>query len=313
MSVTFRDQRTKSATSPVPAVLRELLPLPLLLLLETVPGVWEELHLRVKRISSVTVNGENHLIDTREYFRADDMEELMRKLCSGSLYAFRDRINEGYITLPGGVRVGICGHASTERGENGTMMLGVREIDSLTFRFPHPGRLPGAELAARLREDFPSGALIYSPPAMGKTTLLRGLAVHFSGGESPLRTAVIDTREELDDGTFDRPLCLSLLSGYPKDIGIGIATRSLSAQVILCDEIGTPEEADAILDAANCGVPVIATAHGAAVEDLLLRPGIRALHSAGVFTSYIGIFRAGDDRSEYVYRITRRESLLYDC
>ena len=86
-----------------------------------------------------------------------------------------------------------------------------------------------------------------------------------------------------------------------------MAVRSLSAQVILCDEIGG-EEAPELLDAVNGGVPVIATAHGNRAEDLLRRPGMAALHRAGVFGAYVGLSRqSGGDG--FRYHITRWEEI----
>ena len=78
----------------------------------------------------------------------------------------------------------------------------------------------------------------------------------------------------------------------------------MSPQLIVCDEIGSESEAEAIEAAANCGVPILAAAHGDSVETLLCRQGIGRLHRAAVFSNYVGISRHGG-RFEYV--ITSRE------
>ena len=117
-----------------------------------------------------------------------------------------------------------------------------------------------------------------------------------------MRTVVVDTREELGFTLDGKSLLLDVLIGYPRQIGIEIAVRSLGAQLIVCDEIGGPHDARAILSAANCGVPLIATAHASTAEELLRRPSIKLLHNAGVFGSYVGLAR--HPHGGFSYRFT---------
>ena len=283
----------------MPPVLRQWLPPHVIAALQCVTGTWEELHLHTGRFCSVTVGGENRMVPL--LLRQDEMQELLMRLCGGSIYAHRDSIAQGYIALPGGIRVGVCGSVGVE--ERGERVLGVRELDTLCIRFPRPLRSVGQGLIPHLPRCFPRGALIFSPPSVGKTTLLRSLAVHFASGDSPMRTAVVDSRRELDDGSLGKACCLSVLSGYPKGLGIEIACRTMNAQMIVCDEIGNAGEAQAVLTAANCGVPVIASAHAATLKGLMCRPEFQRLHEAAVFGMYAGIARQSGER-DYIYDIT---------
>jgi stage III sporulation protein AA len=149
----------------------------------------------------------------------------------------------------------------------------------------------------------PQGILIYAPPGEGKTTLLRAVAAGLAGadGGTPLRTVVVDTRGELGFETDGRGLCLDILRGYPRARGVEIATRTLSVQVIICDEIGDTDEALSLISIHHGGVPLVATAHGGSVAELLRRTGLRLLHEARLFGAYVGIRR--DGRGGFTYRV----------
>jgi stage III sporulation protein AA len=257
-------------------------------------GRIEEIRLRRGRRASLTLPGKNLVLNT--VLDGAEIDGTLTGMCSGSLYAYSDTINKGYVSLPGGVRVGVCGRANCE----GERMIGVHEISSLVIRIPHRARRVG-EVVCRLLREFKRerGVLIYSPPGVGKTTLLRGIISLLSSGEHPLRTAVVDTRGELAFSVGGEDLCVDVLSGYPRALGIEIATRTLSAEVIVCDEIGDYTEAMALVSSHNCGVPLIASAHAGSAEELLRRTGIMLLHEANIFGAYVGISRSAYGDFEY--------------
>ena len=260
----------------------------------------EEIRLRRDRRVSLTVSGKNIMLSTS--LDAGEMSAVLGGMCQGSLYAFSETINQGYISLPYGIRVGVCGRASCESGR----IIGVREISSLSIRIPSKIISAGERICSLLREfDRVRGVLIYAPPGVGKTTLLRSVAKKLSSGDEPLRTVVIDTRGELSFSNEDKDLCLDVLSGYPRRDGVDIATRCLSAEVIICDEIGDYEEAMTLVASHNCGVPLIASAHASCIEELLSRTGIRLLHEAGIFGAYVGIERALN--MGFTYHVHKRE------
>ena len=262
----------------------------------------EEIRLHCGRRVTLTSSGKN--IPTSSVLTKQEMDRTLTRLCEGSVYAFRDTIADGYIGLRGGVRVGVCGRAALSGGK----ICGVYDIDTLVIRIPHPSPALGKEIADLIRkENFTSGVLIYSPPGVGKTTLLRSLAKMMSSGENAVRVSVVDTRGELGYSLGDSGLCLDILSGYPKHIGISIASRTLSPQLIICDEIGSRAEAEAICEAQGCGVPLIATAHASSVRDLLGRSGMGMLHRSGCFSAYVGIQRRGE--FGFSYDICKREDV----
>lgn len=261
-----------------------------------------EIRLRLGGPASLTVSGENVPLA----FRASGQEiaECVKALCGGSVYAHGDEINSGYIDFGEGFRIGVCGRASGGK-------VGI--ITALNIRVPHAIRgVSDFALRRCLEGGRINSMLIYSGPGVGKTTLIRDLASRL-GGEFGKRVAVIDTRGEIYlPEMFDRTLC-DILTGYDRANGISIATRTMSPEVMICDEIGDLDEAKAILAAQNTGVPLIATAHASSVGQLLLRPGIRLLCENRVFDCLVRISRerVGNRFSRcYSFDISRAEEVI---
>ena len=268
----------------------------------------QEIRLRAGRRVYLTLGGvggkRNIALST--VLSAIEISEMLDRMCDGSLYAFSESIIKGYVSLGDGIRVGVCGRASVEDGK----VLGVYGISALNIRLPCECLQVDEVLLRRIKECLlgGEGVLIYSPPAQGKTTLLRSLGRMLACGSLPMRVALIDSREEFGDYSDRDELSLDILSGYPKAEGIRIATAFMNPQVIICDEIGSEEEAVAIAQAQNCGVPLIASAHGSSAENLLKRRGMLELHEAGTFGIYVGL-RIGVDRG-FEYKIQKREELF---
>lgn len=179
---------------------------------------------------------------------------------------------QGYITAPGGHRIGLCGDAVVMGGE----MTGVRTIRSLCVRVARD--FPGVALKyGRYRGSI----LIIGPPGSGKTTLLRDLIRQISDREA---VAVVDERGELfPEGCFERGKSVDVLTGCPKSTGIDTVLRTMGPETIAVDEITAEEDCAALLRAGWCGVRLVATAHAASTADLRSRELYKPLISRKLF------------------------------
>ena len=252
----------------------------------------EEIRIRSKRQAYLVIDGRNTLIN---YIATDgEMLAFLKTISHYSLYAYKDTISQGYISLDNGIRIGIIGRAAVENQN----IAGVYEISEFAIRLPHSIEVNCDEIV-ELSEQ--GSILIYSPPGIGKTTLLRSIIRKISQGYNARRVAVIDTRGELCFDLENSELLVSILSGYPRKKGIEIAVRTMNAQMIVCDEIGDEQDALAITDTQGAGVPIVATCHGSSISDILSHTGIRNLHQAKIFDYYVCIRR--DENKNFIYEV----------
>lgn len=193
---------------------------------------------------------------------AHDIKRGLELITRSSIYAFEDEIRSGFITLPGGHRVGICGDAVTDGGKISRM----RWIQSLNYRIAR--EIIG--VADMVMDRIYSGGiikntLIISPPMCGKTTLLRDIARKLS--EDGKKVSIVDERSEiaaLSGGVspFDLGAGCDVLSGVNKSDGMLLMLRSMSPDVIITDELGGDEDFRAVSEIKKRGVSVIASLHG---------------------------------------------------
>ena len=245
-----------------------------------------EIRLRAEGRCSVLIGRER--LPLFSTLTADETDKLVETLACGALYAYRDSIASGYLTLPGGVRVGLCGYARYD----GERLVGVSEMRSLVFRIPTGECEFADELLSVYLSSVKAGMLIYSPPGVGKTTALRSLAASLGGGTHPRRVAVVDERCEFDAEDY-RGCEVDILKGYKRRRGIEIATRTMSPDLIMIDEIGA-DDAEAILDVVRCGIPLVATAHASDRDELFSKSSLKELFACGAFDCLVGIFSTGD-------------------
>ena len=191
-----------------------------------------------------------------------DIKSALELVTSFSLYAYENEIRNGFITISGGHRIGVCGEANI--GVNGITHL--KSIQSLNYRFAREIIGCSDSFMGKIIENGDiKNTLIVSPPMCGKTTLLRDIARNLS--LMGKRVSIIDERGEIAAtagriSPFDMGFGCDILSGAPKAEGMLYMLRSMSPDVIITDEIGGNSDLEAIKEIKKRGVSVIASLHG---------------------------------------------------
>lgn len=211
----------------------------------------------------------------------DQIEDIFYTLCGGSVHTHQAELAQGYLTLPGGHRVGVGGRYLARPREEDVLQT----VASLNLRIARSrvSALPPA-LCEALEGHF-TGLLVAGEPDCGKTTLLRSIACHLA--QEGRAVAVIDERGELfpEQGSFsaaDGVPPLDRIAGLPKRKALQMALRTLAPQVILLDELGGMEEAAALEQGFFSGVDFVASLHASGPEDALRRPQVRYMQQRGM-------------------------------
>ncbi|KAA9007489.1 stage III sporulation protein AA [Paenibacillus spiritus] len=270
----------------------------------------EEVRLREGRPLEINLSGAYHFVTPagsltdvpEEAFRSDreDSRRMLDLISNHSLYTMEEELRRGFITIPGGHRIGLAGRAVLEGGS----VAYLRDITGFNVRIAREVRGLGSGVLPHLVER--GGArilhtLILSPPQHGKTTLLRDLARQISagergpaaaGGRPGFKVGIVDERSEIAGSrrgvpAFDLGPRTDVLDGCPKAEGMMMMIRSLSPEVLIADEIGRHEDAEAITEALHAGISVLATAHGREIAELARRPALGRIIEQGLFERYI--------------------------
>lgn len=249
----------------------------------------EEIRLRLGNNIIIFASGKEYELEgvTGKKIDKEVMVGILNALLNHSAYAYQDELSNGYVTIEGGHRVGVCGRTVLENGKIKT----IKDISSINIR--RSREITGVSdpcmkyLMKGKKEIY--NTVIISPPKCGKTTLLRDMIRNLSN--IGFKVGVCDERSEISGAyhgisSYDLGIRTDVLDGCPKDQGMIMLIRAMSPDIIATDEIGKREDSYAIEAAVCAGVSLITTIHGNSYDDIM-NSGISDMVKAGVFERLI--------------------------
>ena len=241
-----------------------------------------EIRLRVNRPAQIVFDGTDTLAGAP--IEARRLREITSALMDHSFYARETELAQGFFTMTDGSRVGVCGRFAGD----GTRLT---DVGSVCVRIARavPGCAVGL-MGLIAPKDGLRSLLIVSPPGLGKTALLRDTARQLS--EGGLRVGIADERHELAAchmgvPTLDVGPRTDVADGCPRPRAIRQLIRTMAPDVIMADEIGGEADAEALADAARCGVAVVASAHGRSLGEAAQRRWIREIVATRVLETLV--------------------------
>jgi stage III sporulation protein AA len=210
------------------------------------------------------------------------IEEIFYTLCKGSVHSYQEELAQGYLTLPGGHRVGVGGKYLARAGACDGPNTLLQKVYSLNLRIARTRAVTLPPSLLEILQGHFTGLLVIGEPSSGKTTLLREIARSLA--EQNRAVAVVDEREELFPARESGAAApaLDCIAGLPKREAVQMALRTLGPQVILLDELGGLDEAAALEQGFFSGVDFVASVHAANLEEALHRPQVQYLQTHGM-------------------------------
>lgn len=259
---------------------------------------------RIKNVSKDTI------LDRKKvyYITEADILEMQNYISNYSLYAWQEELRNGFLTVEGGHRIGLCGSTKNINGR----IAGISYLSGLNVRVAHEKKGCSEQVMKYIRygEADIYNTLIVSAPGIGKTTLLRDCVRLLSYGEGQYRgkrVGVVDERSEIAACYHGIPQNdmgprTDVLDGCNKPEGMMMLLRTMSPEVIGVDELGTKEDFEAVEQVAYCGCRLIGTVHAGNKKELQEKSRFYGWGKRGIFERFI-IIEKGEEgkRNLHIY------------
>ena len=249
-------------------------------------------------------NGTKEMEISESVVRHEEIRTVLELATKSSVHTSYASLCEGYVTVAGGHRISVCGTAIRD----GESIKGFRDLSSVSIRIAKEIKDASEEIINHLfcGEAF-CNTLIVSPPGHGKTTTLRDLVRRIA--DRGIRVSLIDEKGEIAAkykgcSQFDVGECTDVIDGIDKAVGVIMMLRAMTPDIIALDEITAEKDAASVCSVFNCGVGILATAHGNSSEDIFLRPGYKKLKELGVFKKIVFLNKKNGSYSFSVSEVT---------
>lgn len=244
----------------------------------------EEIRIRVQRPILLKTRQADLIIDY--LVTTSEMLQIIERLCENSIYAYKNQICEGFLTIKGGHRIGITGTAVVEQEK----IINLKYITSLNVRIAREIKNCSNDILTQIinqENNSIFNTIIVAPPGKGKTTMLRDIIRNISNGIPSMNfkgmtCGLVDERGEIAAMYKGIPqneigIRTDVIENISKEKGMKMLIRSMAPEVIACDEIGSKEDIQAIQQAMTAGIKGIFTIHGKNMQDLKRNIGINNL------------------------------------
>jgi stage III sporulation protein AA len=256
----------------------------------------EEIRIRINRPIEIMMKGEPKFISY--IIQAEDAFHLMNKISHYSIYTLEEELKQGFITVSGGHRIGLAGKVILEGGR----VKAIRDVSSFNIRIAREKLGIAEPIIPYIFQGNWMHTMVIGPPQTGKTTLLRDIARFASSGDlargiQASKVGIVDERSEIAGCVNGIPQLtfgdrLDVLDACPKAEGMMMMIRSMSPDILVVDEIGRQEDAQAIQEAVHAGIKLMMTTHGTSLEEIRNRPSLRNILDQKIFQRFVVLSRA---------------------
>ncbi|MCL1914638.1 MAG: stage III sporulation protein AA [Eubacteriaceae bacterium] len=253
-------------------------------------GIIEEIRIRAGKEMEVVAS--NQCFYIKEIFGQEDILLMLQNGAKQSLYAHAEQLKQGFLTIQGGHRIGVCGRVHHSNG----VIESIDSYSSLNIRVARQILGVSKDFVRLAFNDAhkPCSLLIVSAPGVGKTTLLRDLARVISDGGH--KVGIVDERGEIAAcvqgvPTLEVGMRTDVMDNCPKAVGMRMLIRSMSPELIVTDEIAGDDDQSAVVSAISSGVSVLASAHGSTIEELSSRQYLHGIVQNGLFDRIVFMAR----------------------
>lgn len=258
----------------------------------------QEIRLRLGKPYMVINSVQEYVFDV---LHREKFGQVVKMLTSHSVYAIRENLKNGFITIKGGHRVGFTGNCVIKNGE----IYHIKDINGINIRIAREFVGISENICNIFLKEI-DNLLIISPPGFGKTTYLRDIGRYFS--YKGINVSVVDERYEIfpqneNGNCFDSGPRCDVISGCSKEDGIMLTLRVMNPSLIICDELASIKDVKAVVTASKSGVKIIATMHGFDENDYLNRQEFNDLKELNIFKKILVLKKEGTRIQEKMVEI----------